>query len=124
MKKEEYHGGTFAGNASRKLLKNVDRLEALQPPQIVIKYVNAFKSFNHAVAAFYGSKLDDDYQQKISVFVADYLKLKITVTPKVHAVFFHVSEFCDITGRGLGPWNEQAGESVHCDLKKTGNFLK
>ena len=28
VKKEAYHGGTFAGNESRSLLKNVDRLEA------------------------------------------------------------------------------------------------
>ena len=29
VKKEEYHGGSFAGNESRKLLQNVDHLEAL-----------------------------------------------------------------------------------------------
>ena len=31
VKKEEYHGGSFAGNESRRLLRNVGRLEALPP---------------------------------------------------------------------------------------------
>ena len=39
-------------------------------------------------------------------------KLEISVTPKVHAVFFHVQEFCELTKMGLGPWSEQTSESV------------
>ena len=35
-----------------------------------------------------------------------YLQLTISVTPKVHAVMFHVEEFCSLTGRGLGPWSD------------------
>ena len=46
------------------------------------------------------------------------MKLGITVTPKVNAVIFHVAEFCTMTGRGLGPWSEQTGESVHHDFKE------
>ena len=30
---------------------------------------------------------------------------------------FHIAKFCTITGRGLGPWNEQSDESVHHDFK-------
>ena len=48
------------------------------------------------------------------------MKLGITVTPKVHTVMYHVAEFCIMTGRGLGPWSEQTGESVHHDFKETG----
>ena len=32
IKREEYHGGQFAGNESRKLLKSIDKLEGLNPP--------------------------------------------------------------------------------------------
>ena len=32
VKKEDYHGGSFAGNESRKLVKIIDPLEALSPP--------------------------------------------------------------------------------------------
>ena len=100
-------------------MKNVDRLEALNPPQKVQKFITTFKSFNAVVAACYGSELDADYLQKIQIFAADYHRLGVSVTPKIHAVIYHISEFCELTGRGLGPWSEQAGESVHCDFKKT-----
>ena len=41
------------------------------------------------------------------------MMLGITVTPKAHAVMPHAGEFCTMTGRGLGRWDEQCGESVH-----------
>ena len=41
------------------------------------------------------------------------------VTPKIHTVIFHIIEFCKVTGRGLGPWSEQTGESVTHDFKET-----
>ena len=49
----------------------------------------------------------------------DFINLGISITPKVHAVMFHIANFCAITGRGLGPWHEQSGESVHHDFKGT-----
>ena len=45
-----------------------------------------------------------------------YLSLEIDVTPKVHAVMYHVSEFCELKGMGLAPWSEQTSESVHHDF--------
>ena len=119
IKKEEYHGGTFAGNESRKLLKNVNRLEALSPPGNIEKFITAFKSFNEVVSSCYGQDLKVDFLKKINTFARDYMALKINVTPKVHAVMHHVGEFCSMTGRGLAPWSEQAGESVHHDFNET-----
>ena len=119
VKKEEYHGGQFVGNDSRKLLKNVHKLEALNPPTSIEKFISAFNSFNAVVEACYGMDLHPDFERRIAVFVMDYLKLGISVTPKVHAVFFHVAEFCLMTGQGLGPWSEQTGESVHHDFNQT-----
>ena len=55
----------------------------------------------------------------MATFTQDYMKLGISVTSKVHAVIFHIAEFCEMTGRGLGPWSEQTGESVHHDFKET-----
>ena len=118
VKKEAYHGRQFAGNESRKLLKNVHQLEALNPPTSIEKFIKAFKSFNAVVEACYGKDLHPDFERRIAVFAMDYLKLGISVTPKVHAVFFHVTEFCLMTGQGLGPWSEQTGESVHHDFKQ------
>ena len=119
VKKEEYHGGSFAGNDSRRLLQNVNRLEALNPPASCEKFVSASKSFNEVVSSCYGTELHSDFQHKIAIFARDYMKLGITVTPKVHAVMFDIAEFCSMTGWGLGPWSEQTGESVHHDFKET-----
>ena len=40
----------------------------------------------------------------------------MTVTPKVHPVFYHVEEFCELVNMGLGPWSEQVAESFHSDV--------
>ena len=45
------------------------------------------------------------------------MKLKINVTPKIHAGFHHIIEFCQMKKLELGPWSEQTAESVHHDFK-------
>lgn len=48
-----------------------------------------------------------------------YIDLDVNVTPKVHAVIWHVPQFCARFNEGLGRCSEQAGESVHHDFAKT-----
>ena len=117
VKKEEYHGGSFPGNGSRKLLQNVDCLETLSPSSSCGKFVSAFNSFDEVVSSCYGTELHPEFQCKI--FTKDYIKLGITVTPKVHAVIIHVAEFILMIDRELGPWSEQTVENVHHDFKET-----
>ena len=117
IKKTEYHGGGLEGNDCRKLLQNVKKLEDLCP-QKHQKFPVAFSSFNEVVSSCYGRNLKADYKEKISKFKDDYMRLKISVTSKVHAVFFHVHEFCDMTDMGLGPWSEQTSESLHQEFNK------
>ena len=83
------------------------------------KFISAFKSFNQIVSSCYGTEFHSDFQHKIVIFARDYIKLGITVTPKVHVVMFHIAEFCLMTVWGLGPWSEQTGPSVHHDFKET-----
>ena len=68
VKKEEYHGGSVAGNDSRRLLQNVNRLEALNPPASCEKFVSAFKSFNEVESSCYRTELHSDSQHKIFHF--------------------------------------------------------
>ena len=121
IKREEYHGGSFCGNDSRRLLKNVSILEDITAnsnnPEMKY-FIDAFKSFDQVVASCFGKKLFPDYMEKIDDFKVKYNKLKISVTPKIHAVFHHVSEFCQITGKGLSPWSEQTAESIHFDFNQ------
>ena len=119
VKKEDYHGGSFPGNESRKLLKSIDRLEAISPPSSCTKFINAYKSFNQVVSACYGNELHPEFKDKIATSVKDYMKLGIPATPKKHTAKFHITEFCKITGRGLSPWSEQTGENEHHDFKET-----
>ena len=98
VKKEEYHCGRFADNNSRNLPQNVGCLKALNPPSSYGKFVRACNSFNKVVSSCYGTELHPEFQCKIAIFSKDYMKLSITVTPKVHAVMFYVAEFCLIMG--------------------------
>ena len=123
VKKTDYHGGQFEGNDCRTLLNNVRTLEELCPPQFS-QFVATFDKFNEVVRSCYGSELLYNYDVTISEFKDEFMKLDISVTPKVHAVFFHIEEFCSLTKMGLGPWSEQASESVHQEFTKCWNRYK
>ena len=71
FKIEDYHGGTFAGNESRKLLKIINRLETLSPPSSYMKIINAFKSFNQLASSCCGSELHPDFEDKIPTFAKE-----------------------------------------------------
>lgn len=115
VQREALHGGSFTGNSSRKLLKSVDTLETICPLSC-IPYVDAFRAFDSVVKATYGTYLQSDFEEKITVFKEKYMALNINVTPKVHAVFHHIAEFCQIKQMGLAHWSEQTSESLHHDF--------
>ena len=117
IKKTEYHGGQFEGNDCRKILKRINSLEEICPAEF-LPFITAFRSFNAVVESCYGYRLADDYRDKIKQFRIDYLKLGISVTPKIHAVFYHIEEFCEYSGMGLGPFSEQTAESLHHEFVK------
>lgn len=122
VNREAYHGGTFNGNACRILLKKVDILASYCEIG-GLKYVHAFRDFNAVVESCFGKHLDINFRSVIDCFIKSFIATGISVTPKVHAVFFHVKEFCEQHGTGLGNYSEQASESVHHDFSKIwGNF--
>lgn len=77
--------------------------------------LNKFLIFQ-VVNTCYGVRLEPNFKETIDQFADAYKELNINVTPKVHAVFHHVKEFCDLTNTGLGQWSEQTGEAVHFDF--------
>ena len=95
----------------------MDSLEERCPDEF-LPFVAAFRSFNDVRLSCYGSKLAPDYKVKIAKFKADYMKLGISVTPKIHAVFYHIEEFCDYSGMALGPFSEQTTEALHHEFEE------
>ena len=72
----------------------IDPLEERCPGEF-LPFVAAFRSFNAVVEACYGYKLAEDYLLKLQRFKTDYMKLGISVTQKVHAIFNHIEDFSE-----------------------------
>lgn len=123
LEREAMHGGTFAGNSCRKLLKNVVKLELMAPPTCKL-FISSFNAFDEVVKSCFGKHLHDDYLEKITNFQLIYQQLQISTTPKLHAIFFHIKDFCEANKQSLGVWSEQAFESVHSDFEITWSKYK
>ena len=115
------HGGEFTGNMCRSLLKNANLLADLangsSAETEIAKYVSAFSNFCKVVEASFGRVLHPDFETYVASFQRSYCKLRISVTTAVHIVFVHLPQFCKLMHTSLGPFSEQASESVHHDFK-------
>ena len=114
---QHFHGGTLTGNDCRKLLRNVDKLRAICPLHC-LDYVASFSAFNDVVESCFGNELLADFKRCCYRFEAMYKRLEIAITPKVHAIFFHVPDFCSLMNSSLGMFSEQTPESVHYDFQQ------
>ena len=65
VKKVDYHGGQFEGNECRAILKNIQVLRELCPPQFS-QFVAVFDTFNDVVHSCYGSQLLPSFELNIS----------------------------------------------------------
>ena len=119
VEREMTHGSpSFKGNSCRILLNNIDLLRSICNLGC-LKFVNAFQTFNEVVKACFTVDLSPKFVELIDEFREAYLALNISVTLKVHAVFFHVKEFCITHKKGLSFYSEQAMEAVHYDFSAT-----
>lgn len=84
-----------------------------------LKYVQCFQDFQRVVASCFSIDLDESFENQINKFRQSYQALNISITPKVHTVFFHVAHFCNKNNKGLGFFSEQAVESAHYDFNTT-----
>ena len=91
------------------------------PDRIVeaMPYIVVLKAFDKVVHSCFGVTLVEGYKENITMFSKLYRELGITVTPKVHMVEQHITDFMALKGEaaGLGFYSEQAMESVHHDFK-------
>ena len=114
---EPFHGGHFAGNQSYKLLNNLDLLQRLTEKDSAFQafgFVETMRKFQVVVSSCFGTKLGSDYSESINQFKASFLALPMcSVTPKVHAVFFHIKQFVEMKRAPLGIFGEQATEAIY-----------
>lgn len=116
----------FQGNSCKKLIANVDKLRRLciKYDKNCLKFADTFEKFNEVVESCFSLTLDYNFAISIKNFRDSFLKLNISVTTKIHTIFFHVEQFCQHYGIGLGFFSEQAFESVHYDFCQTRNDFK
>ena len=128
IQQQPFHGGQFAGNECRKLLRNVDSLQQLAEKHacfLAFPFIETLRKFDAIVHACFGNTLQQNYCELIEEFKASYLNLPNTsVTPKAHAVFFHVTQFIDRHNHSLGIFSEQATESLHHNSVFIGNVSR
>ena len=104
------------GNQCCQLLMKTDLLEK-DLPHDMQHFVKALKDFDQVRRSCFGQILHEDYVQAILDFQESFMELGIRVTPKIHALFVHVKQFCSKNKLPLGAFSEQASESVHADFK-------
>jgi hypothetical protein len=89
-------------------------------PLVGLCFVTVFSAFNNVVKSCFGCVLAPEFTNYLREFRDSYMDLvtnhQLPVTPKVHAVFYHVEEFCSRRGTGLGLWSQQSTESLHRDF--------
>jgi hypothetical protein len=117
VQKEAFYGGSFNGNSCRLLLAKVHVLRSICPLNC-LKYVQCLCTFELVVKSCFGNNLLNNFENAIQQFKSDFIQLDISVTPKIHAIFYHIEEFCKHESGGLGNFSEQASEAVHADFKK------
>ena len=119
---------SLEGNQTRMFLKSAEKLRAAYMEagllEKALPYIECLEALSEVVDSCFGMELKNDYEETIARFKSLYLELPISVTPKVHCIFFHVTEYIKIINKdegsnfGLGYMSEQAFESIHSNLRK------
>ena len=110
----------FNGNNCAKVLKQVDSLieQTRSLGMVWVQpHLRALKVFSKVVSSCFGFVLDPDYRAHIDEFKDVWQSLveadsRFSFFYKIHVLVCHVAEFVERHGP-LGPFSEQAGESLH-----------
>ena len=119
---EPYHGHTLEGNECNKVLQNLKSLADVLPSHFS-DFLFTLESFRDVISSCFGFVLDPYFKDVLSRFKYNFLllhkKFKVSVTNKIHIIFTHVEEFCDLTGKALGEFSEQETENAHTAFDDT-----
>jgi len=126
-RRSNYHGGSFEGGQCKKLLEHLNFFEDnLGNPRVpeMMPFLQVLKLFNSIrKACFSSEKADPFYKDFIEKFKKAFVELNLdtdtSILPKVHDLFFHVSEFVEkYPDIPIGQVCEQTSESLHSRFDK------
>ena len=115
------------GNECNKVLQNLESLADVLPSQFSA-FLFTLESFRDVTISCFGFVLDPYFKDVLSRFKQNFLllqkKFQVSVTNKIHIIFTHVEEFCDLTGKALGEFSEQETENAHTVFDDTWSRYK
>ncbi len=95
-----YHGKSFEGRQSSKILAYCDYLEVLTPPEC-LPLINCLRSFGKTMVATFGEELLPNYDEVIKQFGSAFSKVMskfgIRMTPKHHILLHHLPHLIRFT---------------------------
>ena len=123
IKKITYRGKSLEGPSCEKLLKNLDKLDRQVPRRLKV-FVTTLFSFDNLKKSCFSDKVHDNFIRHCQAFKYNFDLLKFpSGSTKIHIVLDHLEQFVNEKG-ALGPFSEQASESVHADWKKIWDLYK
>ena len=88
-----------------------------RPSHPAKRYADALEALGNLRVACFGNSLEANARSCLNEFRECYMALNITVSCTVHVLLRHVLPFCERHQCGLGPFMEQAHESLHRDFR-------
>ena len=118
-----YRGGQLDSPNLNRLLHRLDSLEKFVDPKFH-NYIYCMREFHAVQDACFGMILAPDWEEKIEVFKIAYKALGISITPKVHTLFYEIPIFIKKTGKALGHFSAHHFEAGHFDFEGTLQLFK
>ena len=127
VSRTDYHGNAYEGNATMKLMKNVDMLTTLiQPPKLASCFpiLACLQEFQNVYEACFLEDPHPNYWSVIAKFENCYLDFcKIFCggrhwSTKAHIVISHIGQYIDRTGKTPCKFQEQVVEQTHAEFDR------
>ena len=117
---DSHHGDGFKGPSARRILRVASQLAVdTSLPRHLTVFAHALVNFNSVVSGCFGTEEHPSFNwaADIHAFEKSFLKLDISITPKVHAVIHHLPQWLELGKGPLGHHSEQATEACHYDFQ-------
>lgn len=120
----EYHGRSYEGRNCKRILANLDRIEALAPPSVAMKSVlDCLRAFATVDKCVFGYELDPNYSEAIEKFKETHQQVLVNFqdkgyATKPHIVKHHVQQFVELKNEPLGRYQEEVVEASHSEFEK------